>query len=191
MLSDIHPGRLERFADELGEALGTRIPRVLCDVRSNEAVVRLIARAEAEFDGLDVLVNKAGLGLIGLAYVDQAYRSKSLDELLAASPTVLRGVAQSQADVLRSLGVGTVAELAAFAAAEEAEAIVTGAPSEDDDPFAPACVLPTCKKFTKSLMDMSEIFNSRNFGPFRGHFLMTKKSAINFPVVDFLNPLLE
>ena len=63
MLSDIHPGRLDRFADELGETLGHSVPRMLCDVRSNEAVIGLIARAEAEFDGLDVLVNNAGLGM--------------------------------------------------------------------------------------------------------------------------------
>jgi hypothetical protein len=96
-----------------------------------------------------------------LAYVDQAHRSKSLDELLAAPPTVLRGVAQSQADVLRGLGVRTVAGLAAFAAAEEAEAIVTGAPSEDDDPFAPACALPTCKKFSRNTKSFTSFFKEK------------------------------
>lgn len=96
-----------------------------------------------------------------MAYVDQAHRSKSLDELLAASTTVLRGVAQSQADVLRGLGVRTVAELAAFAAAEEAEGIVTGAPSDENDPFAPACALPTCKRFSRNTKSFTSFFKEK------------------------------
>jgi 3-oxoacyl-[acyl-carrier protein] reductase len=63
MLSDIHAGRLERFADELAESIGRHVPRALCDVRSNDAVQSLIERAESELDGIDVLVNNAGLGM--------------------------------------------------------------------------------------------------------------------------------
>lgn len=63
MLSDIHAGRLERFADELAEGIGRDVPRALCDVRSNDSVVALIERAEIDLGGLDVLVNNAGLGM--------------------------------------------------------------------------------------------------------------------------------
>jgi 3-oxoacyl-[acyl-carrier protein] reductase len=63
MLSDIHEARLERFADELAETIGRDVPRALCDIRSNDAVVSLIERAESLLGGLDVLVNNAGLGM--------------------------------------------------------------------------------------------------------------------------------
>jgi len=63
MLSDLHPGRLDRFADELAERIGREVPRALCDVRSDEAVRALVARAESEWGRLDVVVNNAGLGL--------------------------------------------------------------------------------------------------------------------------------
>ena len=63
MLSDIHAERLERFADELAASLGRPVLRAVCDVRSQQDVTRLIERAEAELDGLDVLVNNAGLGM--------------------------------------------------------------------------------------------------------------------------------
>ncbi len=63
MLSDIHEGRLERCADELAERIGRDVPRALCDIRSRNDVERLIERAESELDGLDVLVNNAGLGM--------------------------------------------------------------------------------------------------------------------------------
>ena len=63
MLSDIHEQRLERFADQLAESLGRPVPRGRCDVRSDTQVRALIAQAEEELDGIDVLVNNAGLGM--------------------------------------------------------------------------------------------------------------------------------
>jgi 3-oxoacyl-[acyl-carrier protein] reductase len=62
MLSDLHARRLEDCANGLEDALGRRVEREVCDVRSNDQVVALIAAAEARLDGLDVLVNNAGLG---------------------------------------------------------------------------------------------------------------------------------
>lgn len=63
MLSDLHAGRLDKFADELAESIGREVPRAVCDVRSNDQVVALVEQAEETFDGLDVLVNNAGLGM--------------------------------------------------------------------------------------------------------------------------------
>jgi len=63
MLSDIHEGRLERFAAQLADEIGREVQWALCDVTSNQEVDRLIERAEAELDGIDVLVNNAGLGM--------------------------------------------------------------------------------------------------------------------------------
>ena len=55
--------RLERFADQLAESLGRPVPRGRCDVRSDTEVRALVAQAEEELDGIDVLVNNAGLGM--------------------------------------------------------------------------------------------------------------------------------
>ncbi len=62
LLSDLHEKRLARCADELAEAIGRPVPRVVCDVRSNASVVTLVDAATAELGGIDVLVNNAGLG---------------------------------------------------------------------------------------------------------------------------------
>lgn len=63
MLSDLHAGRLERFADELEDAIGRRVARAVCDVRSQSDIDALIERGEDELGGIDVLVNNAGLGM--------------------------------------------------------------------------------------------------------------------------------
>lgn len=62
MLSDLHARRLAACADELEAALGRRVEREVCDVRSDAAVRALVAAAEERLSGLDVLVNNAGLG---------------------------------------------------------------------------------------------------------------------------------
>lgn len=63
MLSDLHSERLDRFANELAESIGRDVPRAVCDVRSHEQVVALVTQAEECLDGIDVLVNNAGLGM--------------------------------------------------------------------------------------------------------------------------------
>jgi len=63
MLSDMHAGRLERFADELEDSIGRRVARCVCDVRSQSDVDALIERGEDELGGIDVFVNNAGLGM--------------------------------------------------------------------------------------------------------------------------------
>lgn len=62
-LSDVHEARLDQCADQLAESIGREVPRAVCDVRSNEQVEALVTRAEAVLDGIDVLVNNAGLGM--------------------------------------------------------------------------------------------------------------------------------
>ena len=63
MLSDVHAVRLARCAAELSQAIGRDVPHHACDVRDQQDVTRLIAVAEAELGGIDVLVNNAGLGM--------------------------------------------------------------------------------------------------------------------------------
>ena len=96
-----------------------------------------------------------------IGYVDDAQQSKEVGELLDASTEVLRDVGRRQADILKKLGLSTVAELAAFAALDEAEEIVTRAPKEENDPFAPPCVLPTCKKFSRNTKSYTSFFKEK------------------------------
>ena len=62
ILSDVHERRLALAADEIERIVGKRPPIVTCDVTSEEQVQRMVAAAAADGDGLDVLVNNAGLG---------------------------------------------------------------------------------------------------------------------------------
>ncbi len=63
MLSDIHAGRLNQFADQLAQEIGRDVPRALCDVSSDVEVDQLVDSAVAEMGRLDVLVNNAGMGM--------------------------------------------------------------------------------------------------------------------------------
>jgi 3-oxoacyl-[acyl-carrier protein] reductase len=62
VLSDVHERRLGQAADEIEKIVGKRPPVVVCDVTSEEQVQRMIDTAAAALDGIDVLVNNAGLG---------------------------------------------------------------------------------------------------------------------------------
>jgi 3-oxoacyl-[acyl-carrier protein] reductase len=62
VLSDVHERRLAQAADEIEKVVGKRPLVVPCDVTSEEQVQRMIDAAAADADGIDVLVNNAGLG---------------------------------------------------------------------------------------------------------------------------------
>jgi 3-oxoacyl-[acyl-carrier protein] reductase len=56
MISDVHERRLAQACHQLD------VPGLLCDVRREDDVQRLLARAQAELGAVDVVVNNAGLG---------------------------------------------------------------------------------------------------------------------------------
>jgi 3-oxoacyl-[acyl-carrier protein] reductase len=63
MISDIHPRRLEEAVSALKQQTGLEaIYGQLCNVTVEEDVQALIAAAETQLDGVDVLINNAGLG---------------------------------------------------------------------------------------------------------------------------------
>lgn len=91
MLADLHARRLEACADELEDALGRRVERAVCDVRDDAQVRALVAEAEARFDGLDVLVNNAGLGgTFDLVDASDAQWDRILDTNLTGTFRCLR-----------------------------------------------------------------------------------------------------
>jgi 3-oxoacyl-[acyl-carrier protein] reductase len=63
MISDIHPRRLEEAVARLKEETGlAEIYGQLCNVTDEEEVQALVAAAESQLGGVDVLINNAGLG---------------------------------------------------------------------------------------------------------------------------------
>lgn len=63
MISDIHPRRLEEAVNALKQQTGLEaIYGQLCNVTVEEEVQALIAAAETQLGGVDVLINNAGLG---------------------------------------------------------------------------------------------------------------------------------
>ncbi|WP_098012011.1 SDR family oxidoreductase [Streptomyces sp. sk226] len=63
LISDTHARRLEESAHTLAAEFGAdRVAALTCDVTDEEQVGALFARAEGLHDGLDVVVNNAGLG---------------------------------------------------------------------------------------------------------------------------------
>ncbi len=62
VLSDHHERRLGEAADAIAEVSGERPPAIVCDVTDDAQVQALIDGAAEAVDGIDVLVNNAGLG---------------------------------------------------------------------------------------------------------------------------------
>ena len=86
VLSDVHERRLSQAADEIEKIVGKRPPVVLCDVTAEDQVGRMIDAAAAEGDGLDVLVNNAGLGgTASVVEMTDAQWSRVLDVTLTGT----------------------------------------------------------------------------------------------------------
>lgn len=62
VVSDHHERRLGEAAEQLGELCGTVPLAVLCDVRRDDEVIRLVEGAVGAHGRIDVMVNNAGLG---------------------------------------------------------------------------------------------------------------------------------
>ena len=86
ILSDVHERRLAQAADEIEKLVGKRPLIVPCDVTAEDQVQRMIDAAAADGDGIDVLVNNAGLGgTAAVVEMTDAQWSRVLDVTLTGT----------------------------------------------------------------------------------------------------------
>jgi short-subunit dehydrogenase len=107
-------GALERIAERLRAAHGAAIENVTVDLSDVSTVEPLVARAEARFGRIDLLVNNAGFGAHGrFATLDAARQSEmirlNVESLVALAHRVLPAMLAR-----RSGGIINVASTAAF-----------------------------------------------------------------------------
>ncbi|QYG95611.1 SDR family oxidoreductase [Iamia sp. SCSIO 61187] len=99
LISDLHERRLGETADRLEAETGTRPATALCNVTVQDEVDALVAAAAAELDGIDVLVNNAGLGgTANLVDMTDEQWSVVLDVTLTGTFRVTRAVLRHQRD---------------------------------------------------------------------------------------------
>lgn len=63
MIAARHGDEVKQATAALRKTAGDRIQGSICDVRSAESVVQLMAKAESAFGQIDVLINNAGVGI--------------------------------------------------------------------------------------------------------------------------------
>lgn len=113
MLSDIHARRLDEYADRLAARVGRPVPRVLCDVRSDDQVRHAIGRAVSQMGRLDVLVCNAGLGgAQNVEDMDDAAWAAILDVSLSGTMRCLRAAIP----VMRAQGGGVIVTMGSIVA---------------------------------------------------------------------------
>lgn len=83
-------------------------------------------------------------------YLDRRIQGRNTDTILISKVENIKGVGPKIATVLNELGIYTIADLADYPPFIEAEKLITKAVSDENDPYAPDCVLPECKKFTRN-----------------------------------------
>lgn len=64
VISDTHPGRTPKVAEEVAAAYGRRALGVVCDVSKREQVDSLMAQTLETFGHIDILVNNAGRNIL-------------------------------------------------------------------------------------------------------------------------------
>jgi meso-butanediol dehydrogenase/(S,S)-butanediol dehydrogenase/diacetyl reductase len=110
-VADINPGDAEQVAAEL-RALGRRAIAVAVDVTRGEQVQAMVRTAVAEFGGLDIAVNNAGvLGVGPIETITEAEWDRVLD-------VNLKGVflcTQAEIAAMKSRGAGRIVNIASAA----------------------------------------------------------------------------
>lgn len=106
VISDVHEGRLQASVEKLKETTGLdRVWGKLCNVTKESEVRALVDFAEDQLDGIDVLINNAGLGTSkALIDMEDAEWNKVLDVTLNGTMRMTRYLMQ----VMKARGRGGV-----------------------------------------------------------------------------------
>jgi NAD(P)-dependent dehydrogenase (short-subunit alcohol dehydrogenase family) len=105
---------VERAVDELSDAGEGRVTGAVCDVRGYEEVRALFEHTVAEFGGVDVLVNNAGIGLF------QTVEEMSPEDFRAVLETNLNSVfyaCHEAIPLMRARGGGYIINISSLAGA--------------------------------------------------------------------------
>ncbi len=100
--------RLDRVAQEI-RGLGSEVLPVPTDVTSPDAVTTLVETAMDRFGRIDVLVNNAGIGKVGV--VESATFEDDVLDTLRASVFGMIRVTQAVLPILRQQGSGTIVNM--------------------------------------------------------------------------------
>jgi len=97
MISDIHERRLEAAVNKLKEQTGRQeIYGQICNVTNEEEVQALVSESEKLLDGVDILINNAGLGgQKRLTEMTDAEWSTVLDVTLTGTFRMMRATLQT------------------------------------------------------------------------------------------------
>lgn len=121
--------RLSALADEIAGATGVRPLCLPCDLRRPDEIARAFARLDAEFNGLDLLVNNAGVGYrarveeLDPELVRQLFETNVVGLLLccrSALPLLRRGHAAVVVNVASVVGRRGIPGQSAYAASKAA-----------------------------------------------------------------------
>jgi NAD(P)-dependent dehydrogenase (short-subunit alcohol dehydrogenase family) len=105
---------VKRAVDELGDAGEGRVTGAVCDVRDYEEVRALFEHTVAEFGGVDIVVNNAGIGLF------QSVEEMSPEDFRAVLETNLNSVfyaCHEAIPLLRQRGGGYIINISSLAGA--------------------------------------------------------------------------
>ena len=115
LINDIDDSLLVDSAKELGTS-GDRLISVAGDVASPNDVQRMVARAEREFGGVDVLVNNAGIGGVGKTLLELSLSEWEL--MIRVDLTSVFICCQAVVPLMSAQGRGSIINLSSITGVE-------------------------------------------------------------------------
>lgn len=96
-----------------------------------------------------------------MMFVIDSFQNEKLDKILESPADSLKSVSAKAAELFHRLGIKTVDDLANYAPFAEAEEMISNTINDETDPYAPSCVLPKCKKFSRNSKSFISFFKQK------------------------------